>query len=214
MAGPQTRKIWAINIVNMDRRLSDKAKLVFARLTDRFNVSRGYCFPGEKLMAAELGCTDRTIRTAITLLKDSGYIKVQRKRGPNGSNLYEVWLPSGKPEYEEAEKKCVQMRKSSSAKTLKENIKKTKKRVEREKAELKGLTQGPRDISEKEATRAAIERAFVRSQPDAETGYGLLLRLGDDRLTEITKTICRGRGSTDDALAMIHDALDNEVGDE
>lgn len=61
---------------------------VYLRLIDHFNPATKRCFPAASTLAEALGCTVRSVRSSIAKLEEQGLIKVVRRRGPLGVNLY------------------------------------------------------------------------------------------------------------------------------
>ena len=68
------------------RRLSDRAKVVYALLLD-YAWQQGSCFPGQKRLAQDLDTTERTIQRALTELRDYALIS-WRRRGMTQTNVY------------------------------------------------------------------------------------------------------------------------------
>jgi hypothetical protein len=74
------------NLVMLDRRLTDTAKLLYANLR-RFARQDGACFPGQERLAHDMNSSPRTIFRRLEELKEVGLITVQR-RGRPMTNLY------------------------------------------------------------------------------------------------------------------------------
>jgi len=128
MAGFPIVKWWAVSIAMMDPRLSQGSKNLFAALMSYHNTKTGRCFPSERRLAAHLDRTERTIRTAVRQLTKYGYIVFKTKAGEGRSTQYRLWIPSGKKEYDKAERFCRSYRKKPSAKQMKEPLKEQKRR--------------------------------------------------------------------------------------
>jgi DNA-binding transcriptional MocR family regulator len=116
MKGFPLQKWWAFQLVQIDNRLTPRAKLCFGRLLEYHNTITGACFPSEATLARDLSCSARSVRSAIKELKILGYVKVVRRL----CNHYELALPSGKYEYQEAAKSVLQNRKKPASKPKKE----------------------------------------------------------------------------------------------
>ena len=76
---------WAAEI----RGVSFSAKSVLFRLADRAD-DRGVCWPSQSRMAKELGCTDRTVRNAITELTQKRLIEILEPPTPKTSARYRL----------------------------------------------------------------------------------------------------------------------------
>lgn len=207
MVGPQTRKIWAVAIACQDYKLGDKAKLVFARLVDRFNVSKGSCYPSEALIARELNCTERTVRSAIRNLRAQGYIQVTRNGGPRGANLYVTWLPRGKSEYKAAERKCHETRKLVSAKPLKKTIKETKKSVGASSGQSTLCKNGEKSHLSIGKLRAELEQRFVSRYGFREDIWSKLADLEEAVWNEVAGKIQVGEVTLDEGVSDLLRAI-------
>ena len=75
--------------------LSDKAKLVYALLLD-YAWRDGSCFPGQKTLATDLDCDDRTIRRALTELQEYELVD-WKQRGLSQTNVYYILSVAGNP---------------------------------------------------------------------------------------------------------------------
>ncbi len=76
------------NYILKDTRLSFGARLTFAVLLS-YAWQEGSCFPGQARMAADLGTSDRSIRTFLTELKAQGYVE-WKQQGLNRPNVYYI----------------------------------------------------------------------------------------------------------------------------
>lgn len=76
------------NYILKDTRLSFGARLTFAVLLS-YAWQEGSCFPGQARMAADLGTSDRSIRTFLAELKTKGYVG-WRQQGLNRPNVYYI----------------------------------------------------------------------------------------------------------------------------
>ena len=70
--------------------LSPGAKLCYARLV-RYAGDKGYCWPSQKELAAEIGMSDRQVRNYLAELISFDFIRV-RQRGLRRSNIYQFVL--------------------------------------------------------------------------------------------------------------------------
>ena len=50
-----------------------------------------YCFPGQARLAADMGVTDRSVRTYLKELEESAFLEINR-RGLGKTNLYIIFL--------------------------------------------------------------------------------------------------------------------------
>jgi hypothetical protein len=73
-------------IVLRDVRLTVGARLAYAVLL-MYAWQEGSCFPGQKLMAADMGVGQRSLRRFLAELRDLQYIS-WRKTMPGGTNMY------------------------------------------------------------------------------------------------------------------------------
>ncbi len=83
------------------RRLSDRAKVVYALLLD-YAWQQGSCFPGQKRLAEDLDTTERTIQRALTELRDYALIS-WRRRGMTQTNVYLIHRLGENPNLQAAE---------------------------------------------------------------------------------------------------------------
>ncbi|MGH3923588.1 MAG: HTH domain-containing protein, partial [Pseudonocardiaceae bacterium] len=83
----------------VDDRVTDGTSMrLYVRLARKYADRQRHAFPGEDVLAEELGCTDRTIRRAIGILGATGALIITRERkadGHFGRNLY--YLPTEDP---------------------------------------------------------------------------------------------------------------------
>ncbi len=205
MAGTALRKIWAIGVVAQDHRLSDKAKILFTRLVDRFRVPSGPAFPSHKRLAAEIGCTDRTVRNAINQLARAGYLTVQKKAGPGGTNFYWPWIPSGRKEHQEAEARCTNSRKPVAYKTSKENSKESKslsRYLDRTQPRRTAIAKNAEDLDK----RAALETHIVESLGGGRDAWLNLISLDESVFQDTLDKVIDDKLSVDEATRRIADA--------
>lgn len=116
MQGFPLKKWWATQIVLLDPRIPRGASLLFTRLIEYHNTRTGRCYPSQRRLARDLGVEQRTIRNWISSLSKFGYVSLLPKGGRGGTNAYEIWLPSGKMEFKDAEKALQAIRKRRAAK--------------------------------------------------------------------------------------------------
>lgn len=90
MAGFPLDKWRAVQLVIIDQNVSTSGKVVFARLMNYHNTKTGRCFPSEATLTHALN------RTALRNLEKHKYIRVRRRKGRNGTNQYDLYIPSGK----------------------------------------------------------------------------------------------------------------------
>ena len=77
-----------------DKSITLGAKAVMSYLLS-FASSTGECFPGQRLMAEELGVGSQTVQKYIKELKDKNLLEIEQRRGDVGvfkSNLYKIKL--------------------------------------------------------------------------------------------------------------------------
>lgn len=91
-ADPATRKGWTgvPNFILESKEISVGAKLTYAMLL-KYAREMDNCFPGQKLLAEDIGCSERSIRTWIKELEKVNLISV-KKRGRGWVNLYTVFI--------------------------------------------------------------------------------------------------------------------------
>ena len=65
-------------LVMRDKKLSVGARLTYAFLL-MYAWQEGSCFAGQKMMAGDMGVSERHLRRYLTELKETQYIKIQRK---------------------------------------------------------------------------------------------------------------------------------------
>ena len=100
-------KWWTFQLVLTDDALSARARLVYPRLLKYHNQTTGQCNPTEERLGLDLGCSDRTVRAAVSELEKAGYIDKENGGGRHVSNQYTPTLIGGKDAYQNAEKKAV-----------------------------------------------------------------------------------------------------------
>src|SRR6266852_7100824 len=78
------------NFILKSKKLSAGDKMTFAMLLS-YAWQNDYCFPGQVRLAADLGLTDRSVRTHLKSLEANGLLAIQR-RGQGKTNIYELNL--------------------------------------------------------------------------------------------------------------------------
>lgn len=76
------------NVILDHKDLAPGAKLVYAMLL-KYAWNNGFCFPGQERLAADMGVTDRSVRTHLQELQEKGYVRIKRQ-GQGRPNLYEL----------------------------------------------------------------------------------------------------------------------------
>ena len=79
------------NFVLRTRRVSGRAKLVYALLLSRAWGDKDTAFPGQQRLAEECGSSPRSVWAAIKELEEQGFLTVIR-RGLGRTNLYILHL--------------------------------------------------------------------------------------------------------------------------
>ena len=74
----------------MNRKLSPGAKLTYAMLL-RYAWQNDYCFPGQSLLAKDMGVTRQSTNAYVQELQREHFITIKR-RGQGKPNLYELNL--------------------------------------------------------------------------------------------------------------------------
>ena len=75
-----------------DAELGAMPKVVAGVIMHDLNAQRGYAWRSQASIAATIGCTERTVQSAISELRRLGYIEVNQ--GAGGSNHYAALIPS------------------------------------------------------------------------------------------------------------------------
>lgn len=174
MAGFPLDKWRAVQLVIIDQNVSTSGKVVFARLMNYHNTKTGRCFPSEATLAHALNCTDRSVRTALKNLEKHKYIRVRRSKGRNGTNQYDLTMPSGKNEYDQAEKTRLSHRKKSSAKPMKEPLKEQERNIARAKFMSEKRHRDSFDEKSDAKKQGDLHRKFVEHFDNDEKGWELL----------------------------------------
>lgn len=78
------------NFLLRSRKLSAGDKVTFAMLLS-YAWHHDFCFPGQERLAADLGLSDRSVRTHLKSLERNGLLVI-RRRGQGRTNLYELML--------------------------------------------------------------------------------------------------------------------------
>lgn len=86
---PDTRKTTARKALLMAHSLTPAARRVGAQLVERFNLATGRCDPSIARLAADLMLDPRSVRRAVTELRDAGLFRVDVQRGRTHRNAYQ-----------------------------------------------------------------------------------------------------------------------------
>lgn len=78
------------NFLLKSKKLSAGDKMTFAMLLS-YAWQNDFCFPGQERLAADLGLSDRSVRTHLKSLEAHGLLAIQR-RGQGKTNIYELNL--------------------------------------------------------------------------------------------------------------------------
>lgn len=78
------------NFILKSPKLSAGDKLTFAMLLS-YAWQKDFCYPGQKLLAEDLGLTDRSVRTHLQALQRVGLLAIKRV-GQGKNNIYELDL--------------------------------------------------------------------------------------------------------------------------
>ena len=78
------------NFLLRSGKLSAGDKMTFAMLLS-YAWHDDFCFPGQERLAADLGLSDRSVRTHLSSLETHGLLTIQR-RGQGKTNVYELNL--------------------------------------------------------------------------------------------------------------------------
>lgn len=203
MAGFPLNKWRALQLVIIDPNVSTSGKVVFARLMDHHNTITGRCFPSEATLAHALNCTDRSIRTALKNLEKHKYIRVRRGKGRNGTNQYDLTMPSGKNEYDQAAISRQSPRKKSSAKPMKEPLKEQERNIARAKFMSEKMRRDSFDEKSDAKKQEQLSGKFVEYIGNDEKGWELLLRINEQKMLEIENRFLKGELSLNAAVALL-----------
>src|SRR5882757_1355327 len=78
------------NFILTNKDLSVGAKLYYAMLL-KYAREKDYCFPGQQTLAADMGSSERSVRTYQKELEDAGFLEVAH-RGLGQTSLYKLDL--------------------------------------------------------------------------------------------------------------------------
>src|SRR5882724_4437511 len=78
------------NFILTNKELSVGAKLYYAMLL-KYAREKDYCFPGQQTLAADMGSSERRVRTYQKELEDAGFLNVEQ-RGLGQTSLYKLDL--------------------------------------------------------------------------------------------------------------------------
>ena len=78
------------NVILTDKTLSVGGKLAYAMLL-KYAWADNACFPGQQKLAEDIGAGERSVRTYLKELEQSGYLEVEQ-RGLGKTNLYRLHL--------------------------------------------------------------------------------------------------------------------------
>jgi DNA-binding transcriptional regulator YhcF (GntR family) len=199
-------KWYALQLVIIDPNVTTSGKVVFARLMNHHNTKTGRCFPSEATLAHALGCTERSIRTALKSLEKHKYIRVHRGKGRNGTNQYDLYMPSGKNEYFQAEKTRLSDRKKSSAKPMKEPLKEQERNIARAKFMSEKRQRDSFDEKSDAKKQGQLSGKFVEYIGNDEKGWDLLLRINEQTMLEIENRFLKGDLSLNAAVELLFKA--------
>jgi DNA-binding FadR family transcriptional regulator len=87
--------------------LSPTERHVLRLLEDYADNDTGHAYPSVRTIARDTGYSRSTIETALDSLQAKGWLRVQPKASPIGTNLYQVTPPSGPPEPADNEPDCL-----------------------------------------------------------------------------------------------------------
>jgi DNA-binding transcriptional ArsR family regulator len=82
------------NFLLRSKSLSPGDKMTFAMLLS-YAWQNDHCFPGQERLAADLGLTDRSVRTHLKSLERHRLLAI-RRRGQGKTNVYELNLKPGR----------------------------------------------------------------------------------------------------------------------
>lgn len=78
------------NLLLSSKLISASAKLAYAMLLS-YAWHHDFCFPGQERLAADLGITDRSVRSHLKELESKGLLRIVQ-RGLGRTNVYELNL--------------------------------------------------------------------------------------------------------------------------
>lgn len=78
------------NFILTNKDLSVGAKLYYAMLL-KYAREKDYCFPGQQTLAADMGSSERSVRTYQKELEEAGFLEVLQ-RGLGKTSLYKLDL--------------------------------------------------------------------------------------------------------------------------
>ena len=78
------------NFILTNKQLSVGAKLYYAMLL-KYAREKDYCFPGQQTLAADMGSSERSVRTYQKELEDAGFLEVTQ-RGLGRTSFYKLDL--------------------------------------------------------------------------------------------------------------------------
>ena len=108
--GPQGTRFWGSSVATLsplftwrsviaDAALPGPVKCVAFALSLHMNERGGSCYPGEKRLARESGFSIRTVRNALTVLRDAGLLEITVTKGR--VNRYKALAPVAAPPRQE-----------------------------------------------------------------------------------------------------------------
>lgn len=93
------------NFLLKSRKLSAGDKLAFAMLLS-YAWQNDYCFPGQKLLAEDMGLHETNVRKHLKALQANGLLTIVR-RGQGKTNIYELNLKPRKQTFKTERKRSV-----------------------------------------------------------------------------------------------------------
>lgn len=200
----------SVQLAVMDTRLTNLAKLVFARLMAHHNTKDGRCYPSEKALAVALDCSDRSIRSALKKLVENKYVRIKRHGGRNGTNQYDLAIPSGKKEYDQAAILRTNRRKPASAKQMKEPLKELERNRARKKFMAEKHLGSVYDEERIAKKKAQLQNAFVERFDNDEVGWNTLFTVDAKALGEIEKRFISGEIKLNTAVSKLLDVSNKQ----
>ena len=194
------KKWHAVQSVVTGEDLGKSEKLTYIRLAYYHNSKTGACYPSVPRVAADIGLSGRTVRLSLRRLEKAGYIETHQRSGRNGTNAYDLKIPTGKSTWSEPEEMSAPVRKPDSSKQMNRTNEKN-----RDDRKTKSATEPPLSCPSKERAEATrnrqdLQNALVERLGKGEVAWNLLLDADQDGLRTIEDAWMKDELSMEEAV--------------
>ncbi|WP_158275539.1 helix-turn-helix domain-containing protein [Maritimibacter sp. 55A14] len=203
----------AANRAMLDPRLNPTDACVFSRLLYHHNSKSDRCFPSQDTLAAALGVTTRTIRTSLTKLEKSGFIRKLGQRRGGGSINYRLNILGEEEFFRTGGKKLPKGWKQTSDDTWKEK-EKEKSEFASEREEVPVIHGSSyRETVRAERSPEKFQGALVGMLGGGERGWKVLVEAPESLMGRLENSYLREEINLSEAKKQLLDHLAASVGE-